>query len=298
MEGVFYIKLSKPCYQSVFSKNEEVLYNVGAKVSKFTVGEKPREIFAIKGIRHPSEICLSDDEKMIATFTTQGYVFIHNTENADLVAWTKGVKEEGSGIHFLNHKNQVIFSTWNGKIIFFDFLTKNFEMIVLPEVCNLYLAKTGNENNFLLFCEEVENDYGIQKVKFIDVNIKAVQELFRIGNMDIVCNFYNVANNYYFIGTQQFLASLFVYDAEKNMMRELFSIPDEIAQTGDYEKCLCINQKETMALIGYDKLYLVDIYEQRIIKSFEARYLSFAAFFDDDRKILIGTWEKSWTVDL
>ena len=53
-----------------------------------------------------------------------------------------------------------------------------------------------------------------------------------------------------------------------------------------------------MALIGYNKLYLVDIYEQRIIKSFEARYLSFAAFFDDDRKILIGTWEKSWTVDL
>lgn len=53
-----------------------------------------------------------------------------------------------------------------------------------------------------------------------------------------------------------------------------------------------------MALIGYVKLYLVDIIKQRIIKSFEARYLSFVEFFNNDRKILIGTWKKSWTVDL
>lgn len=144
------MKISKACYQTVFSNDEKNIYNVGGTVCKLIVKEKPQEVYRISSLKYPSEIVLSDDEKMLAIFSTEGYIAVHNAANGKLIASTKALKQEGQGIYFLEGISKIICSTWDGNIIIFDYTTLQLEVICFEKIRGRCLMKTQKKNKFLL----------------------------------------------------------------------------------------------------------------------------------------------------
>ena len=84
-----------------------------------------------------------------------------------------------------------------------------------------------------------------------------------------------------------------IYDIEKNATEQF------IFKQRGYTCCLKWSKSgKYIALSQSEQIQIFNAEEKRCIKCYDVEYGCFADFYDNDTKLLIGTWKKGYLVDL
>lgn len=281
------------------SHNKNYFCCVGGSVNLYDVKKGELEM-TFKDMKHPSSSKFTSDNSLIVN-TTTGYYFIYDIASKTLINKYRPPK----GV--LGSTTDFAVTPDNKFIIDFAYIFPYSQLMIMELETGKYMlydlnrARTGK----LLFDESESKYYIITKKNEI------------VDNQEThYTDFYSFSYPFQTLELQKLLLPKFKHfsDIDYNSGRFAMDVyPNKINIYNintDEEEQICYEEDGVLydlkwsengryiALAETRKIHIIDVATKRCIKSYDVDWGCFADFYDNDTKLLIGTWEKGYCVDL
>lgn len=288
-----------------FRKSYHISYNqdyfccVGATVNLYDI-KSGDLVTTFKGMRHLHSSKFISDRKLVVK-TNEGFYYIFDLATNELVkviSPPKNVKTSTTDFEV----------TSDGKyIIDFSYIFPTKKLMVAEiETGEYTFFDLGFSRSAAVFSTENEFKYYIvsacaEELNAPDVNIRDFYELtYKSDKFELKKLFSDSDSR---MSNKDYSAGVFAV-ADYSDKIKIFDIQKAFNNTVEYEKSGVLydlklsKNGRLIALAEAQNIYVYDISTNKCIKSFEVDYGNFVDFFDNDTKLLIGTWEKGYCVVL
>ena len=264
-----------------------------------TTGDKVKNL---TGIRYLSYTKFLSDDKLLVKNTIGNYhiydlisgemIWKFNTLNKrdpqdSCFQVTPDEKYIIDFVYFFPHNKLFILEINSGKYELYDLGNSTTCRIFYdPEQSKYYIAANSLKNQSKFpYTTFFSFSYPIDK---IEVKKMPIQDVKSFGNMDYLKNRFTF--NHY---KRQTDCQIVIYDMKKNISEEF-----DLKKKGYCTGIKWSKNGKYIVLTQSEVIQIYDAQKKICIKEFDIEYGSFADFYDNDTKLLIGTWKKGYCINI
>ncbi|MGM9680920.1 MAG: hypothetical protein ACI3XR_05390 [Eubacteriales bacterium] len=286
-----------------FDKSYSISYNsdffccIGESAKLFDIKTGAFE-FKFSGMKHPYYSCFISDNRLVVK-TTLGYYFVYDLVSKSLLNKLhppKGVR--GSNTEFVvtpDHKYIIDFAYIFpvSKLMFMEIETGKYTLYDLPSVATGRIFYDEAESEYHIISSRKNDDPETNNVNFYSFHYPYREsEQHKISlchNNDFSAVDYRCTK----IAICGYNNIICTYDMKTGIRKEFCYEKDGVTYDLKWSK-----NGKYIVLVEARKIRIFDVASQMCIKAFDVDYGCFADFYDDDSKLLIGTWEKGYCIDV
>lgn len=288
-----------------FKKSYHISYNkdyfccVGSNVCLYDLKDG-KLVSEFKNIKHPSGSVFTSNQKLVVKTTTGSY-YIYDLDTMTLnkkIPPPKGVKGSITDFQITSDNKYIIDFSYvfpTRELMLIEIETGAYTFFNLG-YCRLgYVFLTETESKFYVIASCAET------IDAPDVSIKDIYELsYNSGEFKLQKLFTDNEAN---VLIADYVSNKFAISDRSNKIR-LFDINKKHQEVLEYNRDgvlydLKLSKSGKLAALAESRnVYIYDIIKKECIKSYEVDYGCFVDFFDNDTKLLIGTWEKGYCVSI
>ena len=288
-----------------FKKSFHISYNqdyfccVGSEVNLYNINNGEL-VATFKDIKHPSFSKFTSNQNLVVKSTTGSY-HIYDLLSMELIKIIPPPKK------VLGSTTDFQLTSDNKYIIDFSYVFPTNELMVIEiETGECTFFNLGYSRRGYIFSTEIDSKYYVvsvcaETIHAPDVSIREFYELIYTSDKFELKKIY--LDSYSKLSTVDYCFNKFVVADYSNKIK-IFNIHKNFHDEIEYSKAgvlydLKISKNgQFLALVESRNIYVYDLNKKECIRNYEVEYGCFVDFFDNDTKLLIGTWKKWYCIAL
>lgn len=281
------------------SNNQEYFCCVGASVNLYS-SKNGKLAYKFKDIKHPNYSRFTSNRNLVVK-TTAGSYHIYDL---DLMALTKIISPPKN---VLGSTTSFQITSDNKYIIDFSYVFPTCELMIIEIETGAYtFFNLGYSRKGFVFPTETDSKYFViancaKTFEAPDISTQEFYELSYSSNEFKLQKLF--IDSYTKVSVADYRSNKFAIADYSNKIK-LFDIKKNYHDVLEFKKDGILydlkfsKNGQFIALAESQNVYIYDITKKECIKAFNVEYGCFVDFFDDDTKVLIGTWKKGYCISL